>query len=74
MDNHIHLLLRIEPETASGWSPEEVARRWLTLYPPRVNRQKVAATATDSERLAATREPLRRVSSRLGTTRLVSTT
>lgn len=53
LDNHLHLLLRIEPEIAKAWSPLEVARRWLTLYPPRVNRKKVAATKSDIERLAA---------------------
>ncbi|MFN7731161.1 MAG: hypothetical protein ACK5OB_04615, partial [Pirellula sp.] len=34
MDNHLHRLLRIEPDIAKSWSPVEVARRWLTLYPP----------------------------------------
>jgi hypothetical protein len=28
MDNHLHLLLRLDPEVASGWSDEEVVRRW----------------------------------------------
>ena len=35
MGNHLHLLLRLDPGTADGWSDEEVARRWLAVYPPR---------------------------------------
>jgi hypothetical protein len=35
MDNHIHLLLRLDPEVAAGWSDEEVVRRWGRLFPPR---------------------------------------
>ena len=56
MDNHLHLLLRIEPDIAKSWSPVEVARRWLTLYPPRVNRKKVVASQEDIERLAQNTE------------------
>ncbi|MFN9603732.1 MAG: hypothetical protein ACK6A7_09850, partial [Planctomycetota bacterium] len=36
MDNHLHLLVRIDPEVADSWTPLQVAQRWLTLYPPRV--------------------------------------
>ena len=35
MDNHLHLLLRLDPDIASGWTDEEVVRRWGRLYPPR---------------------------------------
>ena len=35
MDNHLHLLLRIDPDTAKGWSDTEVAERWFKLFPPR---------------------------------------
>lgn len=35
MDNHLHLLLRLDSPRARGWSDEEVARRWLTLHPLR---------------------------------------
>jgi hypothetical protein len=31
MSNHLHLLLRLRPELAACWTPEEVAMRWLTL-------------------------------------------
>ena len=35
MDNHLHLLLRIDPDTAKGWSDTELAERWFKLFPPR---------------------------------------
>jgi hypothetical protein len=28
MDNHINVLVRLDPEVAAGWSDEEVARGW----------------------------------------------
>ena len=45
MDNHLHFLLRIDVEQATQWSPMEVARRWMTLYPPRgADRKPVKVT------------------------------
>jgi REP element-mobilizing transposase RayT len=35
MDNHLHVLVRLDPDTAAGWSDEEVVRRWGQLFPPR---------------------------------------
>lgn len=35
MDNHLHVLVRLDPDLASGWSDEEVVRRWITVFPPR---------------------------------------
>jgi hypothetical protein len=35
MDNHLHVLLRIDPDAAKDWSDEEVVRRWGRLFPPR---------------------------------------
>jgi hypothetical protein len=35
MDNHLHVLVRLEPDAANGWSAEDVVRRWLLAYPPR---------------------------------------
>jgi hypothetical protein len=34
MDNHLHVLLRLDPQKAAAWSGEEVLRRWLAVYPP----------------------------------------
>jgi hypothetical protein len=35
MDNHLHLLLRLDPDVAAGWSDDDVVRRWGRLFPPR---------------------------------------
>ena len=35
MDNHLHVLVRLDPDVAGGWSDEEVVRRWIAVYPPR---------------------------------------
>jgi hypothetical protein len=35
LDNHLHLLLRLDPDVADGWDDEEVVRRWGRLFPPR---------------------------------------
>ncbi len=34
MDNHMHVLCRLDPGVADGWSDEEVVRRWIAVYPP----------------------------------------
>jgi Transposase IS200 like len=35
MDNHLHVLVRLDPEVAKAWSDEEVVGRWGRLFPPR---------------------------------------
>jgi len=34
LDNHLHILCRLDPSTADGWSDEEVVRRWVAVYSP----------------------------------------
>ena len=34
MDNHLHVLVRLNPATAEAWSDDEVIRRWGRLFPP----------------------------------------
>ena len=41
MDNHLHVLVRLNPEDAAGWSDEDVVRRWGRLHPPRNPRRQV---------------------------------
>ncbi len=65
MDNHLHLLLRIDPDVAQAWTPMEVARRWLTLFPPRVNRVLVVPTQADLQRLADNHDWVEQKRSRL---------
>jgi REP element-mobilizing transposase RayT len=35
MSNHLHLILRSRPDVVATWSDQEVARRWLRLFPKR---------------------------------------
>jgi hypothetical protein len=35
MDNHLHVLVRLDPDVAGSWSDEEVVQRWGRLFPPR---------------------------------------
>ena len=35
LDNHLHLLIRLDPDVAAGWSDEQVVRRWGRVFPPR---------------------------------------
>ncbi len=35
MDNHLHVVVRLDPDIATGWSDDEVVRRWGRLFPPR---------------------------------------
>jgi len=66
MDNHVHLLLKVDVEMAKGWSVREVAERWLSLHPPRnghykvldVQEDHIAAFCADIARVEACREKL----------------
>ena len=33
MDNHLHLVLLLDPKGSADWSDEEVAHRWLRAFP-----------------------------------------
>ena len=35
LDNHMHLLVRLDPDIATAWADNEVVRRWGQLFPPR---------------------------------------
>jgi REP element-mobilizing transposase RayT len=37
MSNHVHVVLRVDPDAAQAWSDEEVATRWVRLFPARIN-------------------------------------
>ena len=70
MDNHLHLLVRLDPDVANGWSDEEVVRRWGRLFPPRdksrqplpVSEDWVQGRLKDVQWVATTRERLQSIS------------
>ena len=49
MSNHIHLVLRSRPDIVKEWSDEEVARRWLRLFPTRREQDGSPAEPEDFE-------------------------
>lgn len=65
LDNHLHFLLRLDPDVAANWSAEEVVNRWARLHPPRRRRKPVsvtpewiAAEAQNTERVEVLRKRL----------------
>ena len=49
MHNHIHLVLRSRADVVAAWSDEEVARRWLRLFPRRRNEDGSPAVPSKPE-------------------------
>jgi len=45
--NHLHVLVRLDPESATGWSDEDVVRRWGQLFPPRDKSRRPLAVSDD---------------------------
>lgn len=43
MSNHLHLVLKTDPDASRRWSPLEVAQRWVRLFPRGLQRAKQAA-------------------------------
>ena len=66
MDNHLHVLCRLDPDVAKGWSDKEVVRRWIGVYPPRtldlddarIVNKRVQHELQDSAQVAKYRERL----------------
>jgi REP element-mobilizing transposase RayT len=66
MSNHVHVVLRIDPGTPASWSDEEVAVRWVRLFPATTNgevdseacRAKEQTLLGNADRVAICRERL----------------
>ena len=66
MSNHYHLVLRHDPKACEMWTDEEVAERWVEVYPPKgegqpLEERKAAARKRllgDRDRLARARKTL----------------
>ncbi|TAH40815.1 MAG: transposase [Gammaproteobacteria bacterium] len=66
MSNHVHVVLRLDPVASSGWTDEDVARRWVRLFPVTVTGErdeaacgmKEQAILGSPQRLATCRERL----------------
>ena len=58
LENHLHVLVRLDPDVGTGWTDEEVVRRWGRLHPPRVTRLAKYCPCSDQwvqDRLATPR-------------------
>ena len=70
LDNHLHVLVRLDPDLADQWTDAEVVRRWITIYPPKsldLDNQKVVKAwiereTKDAERVKELRKRLKDLS------------
>ena len=60
MSNHVHVVLSIAARSSYDWSDEEVARRWLLLYPPKPTdfAARLSELCKDLQRLKVLRDRL----------------
>src|ERR1700721_1987506 len=66
LDNHLHLLVRLDPAAAKTWPDEDVVRRWGKLFAPRdksrkplpVSKDWIEMRLKDARWVAAARERL----------------
>lgn len=66
LDNHLHVVVRLDPQVAAAWTDEEIALRWLRIYPPRwldfdkplLVQQAIAKELANPERLSELRKRL----------------
>jgi len=47
LDNHLHVLVRLDSEIANGWSDEEVVLWWGRLFPPRDKSRQPSPVSND---------------------------
>lgn len=70
LDNHVHLLLRLDSELVNSWDEREVAERWARLFPPTALKSDcpqaweewVTTHAADADWVATSRESLASIS------------
>ena len=71
MSNHVHIVLRTRPDWPDEWLDDEIARRWLSIFPKRrdmgfspkaPNKQEIKLLAGDKKKMEEIRERLSSVS------------
>jgi hypothetical protein len=66
MSNHIHQILRTRPDVAALWNDEEVAIRWLRVFPGRRLEEHLAEpTENDVKILCQDKERLAEIRKRI---------
>ena len=61
MSNHLHVVVRNRPDVVRGWSDDEVARRWLGLFPLGRDHGDLPPEPSPSQLLTITSDPARLV-------------
>lgn len=51
LQNHYHTVLRTRPDVAAAWSDQEVASRWLTLFPRRCSKSRAKDTPSIEDQI-----------------------
>jgi REP element-mobilizing transposase RayT len=64
MSNHLHVVVQTLPERVSAWSDDEIALRWVRLFPRQDQAEeiRVEVLAGDAERIGLLRERLSNLS------------
>ena len=66
MSNHLHVILRNRPDVVATWSDEEVATRWLKVFPGRrIEEQLASPSQSDVKALVADSAMLAKIRERL---------
>jgi hypothetical protein len=55
MSNHLHLVIGVDPGAVTAWTDEEIAARWVRLFPPSEN----AEAAVERKRERLLEQPIR---------------
>ncbi|MCO5054571.1 hypothetical protein [Thermomonas sp.] len=63
MSNHLHLVLHMDPAWLAAWTDADIAKRWVRLFPPRIDSEaerasKCSRLLQQPERLAVLRARL----------------
>ena len=66
MSNHLHLILRNRPDVVAAWSDQDVALRWLKVFPGRrLDEHLAEPTENDVKTLAGDAQRIREIRGRL---------
>ena len=66
LSNHVHVILRNRPDVVASWSDEEVAQRWLRLFPgTRLLDILAEANEEDVKRIVGDADEMKRLRSNL---------
>jgi REP element-mobilizing transposase RayT len=63
MSNHLHLVVQLRPDAVAGWRDDDIAARWVRLFPPR--QDSATAVAAKCSRLLDDPLRIRLIRSRL---------